>query len=157
MKTARGLRIIAIIEAAKGSLVLLAGFGMFAIVHEGTERIAEEFVQRLHLNPASHYPQIFLHAAESLSDSSVWILAAGAGAYITIRFVEAWGLWHERPWAEWFGAASGALYVPLELLTIVEGVTWPKLVLLVVNIATVWYLASVLYRAKRERGRRRSA
>lgn len=61
------------------------------------------------------------------------------------------GLWCEKRWAEWFAAASGAIYVPAEAYEIVRGITWIKILLLIVNICIVAYLIYVLWRSERSR------
>ena len=42
-----------------------------------------------------------------------------------------------RAWAEWFAAASGAIYVPFELAELYHRVTWIALGALIVNVAIV--------------------
>ena len=49
-----GVRGIAIIEAIKGLLVLLVGFGLLSLAHRDVEQFAAELVRHAHLNPASH-------------------------------------------------------------------------------------------------------
>ncbi len=107
-----GLRTVSIFEAAKGLIVLLAGLGLLSLVHRDAQRVAEEIVRVLHLNPAHHYPNIFIDIARNLTDGRLWALSAGALAYSTVRFVEAYGLWHERPWAEWFAVLSAGIFLP---------------------------------------------
>ncbi len=104
-----GLRSVALFEAAKGTLVILAGFGMVSIVHRNSQQLAEHLVRHLHLNPAKHYPHIFIDAAGRLDDVHIWLLAGGAFLYSLVRFIEAYGLWHSRVWAEWFAILSGAV------------------------------------------------
>ena len=60
---------MAFLEAAKGAVVLLAGFGVLALVHRDVQQVAEAVVSHLHLNPARHYPRIFLDAAARVSDA----------------------------------------------------------------------------------------
>lgn len=60
MRLSNGVRLVATFEAAKGALVLLAGFGFLSLVHSDAQRIAEELVGHLHLNPANRYPRIFI-------------------------------------------------------------------------------------------------
>jgi hypothetical protein len=55
-----GLKGIALFEAAKGALVILAGVGLMALLHHDAQEIAETIIRRIHINPASHYPTIFL-------------------------------------------------------------------------------------------------
>jgi uncharacterized membrane protein (DUF2068 family) len=144
-----GLRVVSLFEAAKGLLVLLAGFGVLALIHEDLHYVAKELVLHFHLNPASHYPHIFLKAAKHLNDGHLLALACSALFYAVVRFVEAFGLWRQRRWAAWFGLLSGGAYVPIELFEITHGVTWPKLVLLIVNAGVVAYLGYALYRTDR--------
>jgi len=139
-----GLHAIALFEAAKGILVLLTGFGLIAIIPKDSQDIAERLVQHMHLNPASHYPRIFIDAATKVSDAQLWWLAAAAFAYAAFRLIEAYGLWQERSWAEWLAVISGGLYVPLEIYKIAQRVTWPRVSLLLINLAIVAFLIYVL-------------
>jgi uncharacterized membrane protein (DUF2068 family) len=109
------VRAVALFEAAKGLLVLLVGFDLLRPFHRGLEFDAEEIVRHMHLNPASRFPHIFVEAASRFDGMSLTPLALGAAAYALIRFVEAYGLWRQRAWAEWFAAASGAIYIPFEI------------------------------------------
>lgn len=137
---------VATFEAAKGVIVLAAGLGLFGLMHRDVQAGAERLVRHLHLNPASHYPRIFIDAAGRLDDTHLRLLAIGALVYAAIRFTEAFGLWLDRRWAEWFGAISGAIYLPLEVYNLWEGVTWPRVTVLVVNSLIVFYLVQVLVR-----------
>ena len=101
-----GLHAIALFEAAKGILVLAAGFGLIAIIPKDSQDVAERLVHHMHLNPASHYPRIFIDAASKVSDAQLWWLAAAAIAYAAFRLIEAYGLWQERSWAEWLAATA---------------------------------------------------
>ena len=148
-----GLRSIALFEAAKGILVLVAGIGMLSLVHSHVEDKAEQLIRHFHLNPASRYPRIFLDAAAGLTDSRLWLLALGALLYALFRFTEAYGLWYHKRWAQWLGVVSGSLYVPIEVYELFEGVSWPKLLVLVANLVIVVYLGYGLVRTpKNERG-----
>jgi uncharacterized membrane protein (DUF2068 family) len=71
--------------------------------------------------------------------------------YSTGRFVEGYGLWHQRHWAEWFAVISGAMYVPFELFAMIAHPHWTKLVVLVVNILVVLYILRILLETRRER------
>jgi len=63
-----------------------------------------------------------------------------------LRFVEACGLWFARRWAEWFALLSGGVYFPIELYELLKGVTWIKIVFVLVNLFIVLYMALVLKR-----------
>jgi uncharacterized membrane protein (DUF2068 family) len=61
-----------------------------------------------------------------------------------IRFVEAYGLWHTRAWAEWFAIISGAAYLPWEILEVAKHVHHiVRWTVLGVNILVVLYMVYV--------------
>ena len=146
-----GLRVVALFEGAKGLLVLFVGFGVLAFIHKDLHSVAEQIVRHFHLNPAKHYPRIFIDATNRLTDERLWAIAFSALLYSVVRFVEAIGLWLQRQWAKWFGVLTGGIYIPVELFEIIRGLTWPKATVLIVNTAIVGYLSYVLYRSKHSR------
>lgn len=148
MHASGAMRTIALLEAAKGSVVLLAGAGALSFIHRDAQHFAERLVRHLHLNPASHTPRIFLEFAEKATDSRLAMLAAFAAAYALVRFVEAYGLWRERRWAEWFAAASGAIYIPFEIFNLFRGHLWLSLTALLVNIIVVAVMVNALVRGR---------
>jgi uncharacterized membrane protein (DUF2068 family) len=140
------------VEALKGAVVLLAAAGVISLVHENAQAVAEEVVRHFHLNPASRYPRIFLDALASLNSSRLWLFAAGAFFYSTVRFVEAYGLWRGRAWAEWLGVISGGLYIPLEIYELFRGGTLIKSVLFATNLVIVVFLTRALQRRRQGLG-----
>lgn len=143
-----GLKGIALVEAAKGALVVLAGIGLAALLHENAQAIAEAIVARLHLNPGSRYPTIFLALAAHPNDPRLWAIGASAAVYATMRFAEAYGLWRGRAWAQWLGVWSGAVYIPVELYEAVRHPTWIHIGLAAANAAIVAYLVTNLARGR---------
>ncbi len=138
------LRTIALLEGAKGLFVLLAGFGLLSLLHRDLHHAAAELVRNLHLNPAAHYPRIFLDLADRVTDGELWLLAGAALFYALLRLAEAYGLWQQQLWAEWFGVVSSGLYLPVEVYEVVVAFTWAKGVILAVNLCVVWFLARAL-------------
>ena len=136
-----GVRGVAIIEGVKGLLVLLAGCGLLSLIHHDVGRFAAQIVRHTHLNPASHYPQIFIKAADSVTDSRLWFLALAALLYSGVRLMEAYGLWYRRTWAEIFAIVTGAIYLPIESYEIVERVTAVRITVFVVNLLVVAILS----------------
>lgn len=144
MTTKKGIRFVALLEAAKGLLVLLAGFGLLEIIHRDAQRVAELLVHHFYLNPARRFPRIFVEAASHSNESTLWLLACAAFSYAALRLFEAIGLWRQRRWAAWLGVVSATLYIPIELYELLRGVSWPKITLLLVNTACIVYLAHAL-------------
>ena len=130
--------------------MLLAGFGLLHYIHHDLQALAEELVRHTHLNPARHYPRIFIEAAGRTSDARLRTLAGLAFIYSAGRFIEAYGLWRLRAWAEWFAIVSGSVYVPFELYEIFRRPGWLRFIILLANLLVVAYLARVRWAAAKK-------
>jgi uncharacterized membrane protein (DUF2068 family) len=139
--TATGLHLIAAFEATKGLLVLLAGFGLLSLLHRDVEVLAEEIVERRLLIHHLRLSGVLLRAAENVTDSKLWTLACVALVYSAVRFIEAYGLWHQRAWGQWFALLSGMLYLPWEILAVVHHATAARFALIMFNSALIAFLA----------------
>jgi uncharacterized membrane protein (DUF2068 family) len=146
------IRLVALFEALKGLVVLLAGTGLLSLVHKDLNALALSLVEHAHLNPAGKYPQIFLDAASNLHESRLLLLALGALAYSAMRFAEAFGLYFRRAWAEVLAVLSGGIYIPYEVLGFVHTPTPLHAGLLLANVAVVAVMVLALVR-RRERAR----
>ena len=146
MRSPTPVRAIALFEAAKGVLVLSAGVGALSLIHHDVQRLAEQVVAHLHLNAAKPYPRIFIDAAARVTDARLWMLAALAVLYALVRLVEAYGLWRERRWAEWFAAVSGGIYLPFEIYECIHAATWLSAAALALNVLIVAVMISILRR-----------
>jgi uncharacterized membrane protein (DUF2068 family) len=142
--TDTGLRLIAVFEASKGLLVLLAGLGLLSLLHRDAEALAEEFVERRLLIHHLRLSGVLLRAAAGVTDREVWTLASVALAYAALRFVEAYGLWHQRDWGQWLALLSGILYLPWEFLAVVPYPTEAHYALVLINGVLIAYLARTL-------------
>ena len=146
---ARGVRLVAVFEALKGALVLSAGLGLLSLLHRDLQAVAERLVRHSHLNPAHHYPRIFIQAASHTNDARLRSLAALAFLYAAVRFVEAYGLWRMRVWAEWFAIIAGSVYLPVEVYEIFRRATWMRGFVLLTNLLIVAYLVIVRLLSRR--------
>jgi uncharacterized membrane protein (DUF2068 family) len=151
MKVTGVLRGIAVFEATKGLLVLLVGMGALSILHlsHNVQSLAEQWVTHFHLNPASRYPRIFLDLTAQLTNQHLWWLAAFAVIYAAARFVEAFGLWHERTWAEWFAALSSGIYLPIEIVELTKGINSWRVGTFLINLLITGFMVYSLHQQKR--------
>lgn len=123
---------------------------MLSLIHHDAQHVADVIVHHLHLDPAKRYPQIFLHAAGRMTDHTVWTLVAGALAYCAVRFVEAYGLWRQRWWAEGFAALSGAIYMPFEIYRLAHGGKVVTAIAFALNTLVVAFMVYALWTRRRE-------
>jgi uncharacterized membrane protein (DUF2068 family) len=149
LRTSRaGLRAVASFEAVKGVAVVLLGI-VLLVYHSHAEDLAESLLDHLHIGEDKRIGQMLMHAASQISDARLWMIAGAALSYATVRFVEAWGLWHRRIWAEWFALLSGALYLPLEILKLAQRGTLERVVVFVLNVIIVLYMLFIRIRERR--------
>jgi len=146
-----GLRTVGLFEALKGVLAVLLGYGLFSLAHRDVGEFAEHLIRHLHLNPDRHVSQAILHAADRATEGRILALAVAALAYATVRFIEAYGLWHARDWAQWFALLSGCLYLPWEIYELLRRATPIRWSLLLINVGIVLYMAYVRIEATRSR------
>jgi len=147
----QGVRTVASIELAKGLIVVLGGLGAFSFRHRDIWGIAESFLEFFHANPYSHYVNVFIDLVYRVSDMRLWKIALAAGVYTALRFIEAYGLWYVRPWAEWMALISGSLYIPFEIADLIRRPTWFRLFVIVVNALVVLYMLYLRLEARQKR------
>lgn len=145
------LRAVALFEASKGLIVLLAGSGLLMLVNRDVQSIAERLVAHLHLNPASHYPRVFLRLVGDATPARIRLLALGALVYSLIRFAEAIGLWRDRGWAEWLGVVTATFYLPFEVISFVRQPGTGSAAAIVLNLAVVALLGVRIRQRQRAR------
>jgi len=138
------LRGIALFEAAKGLLVLAAGLGLLSLLHRDVEAVATRVIDHLHLHPSWKFAGIFIHAASNVTDRELLLLAFIAFVYSAFRFLEGYGLWKERAWAEWLALLSGVIYLPIEIYKVAVNCNWEHVTVLIVNLLVVGLILRVM-------------
>ena len=146
--SAVGLRAVASFAAFKGVTVVLLGVALLA-VHRNAEDLAANLLYHLHIDPDKRLAHVLMDAATKVSDTRLWTIIAAALSYASVRFIESWGLWNRRVWAEWFALLSGAMYLPWEILKLAERVDWERVGVLGINLMIVLYMLWIRVRACR--------
>ena len=150
-KSHPGLRAIALFKGAKSLLALIAGLWLCSVVGHDVHAMAVAAAARLHLAPGWHVTQYLITKASGISDSNLWFFVGTATAYSLVHGAEAYGLWHELLWAEWFTLCSGAIYIPLWLHSMMDRVTWLNLGALMVSLTITGYIGWLLYHSRKRR------
>jgi len=138
--TTSGVHVIAIFEAFKGLLGIAAIIGLLSLRHKDLQETAENLINNLHFDPSGELAQKFIESAGKINDSNIAIVIVLCVVYVIVRFVEAYGLWFLKAWAEWFAIISGSLYIPYEIYKLVQKPTFTRAAILLFNIAIVIYL-----------------
>jgi uncharacterized membrane protein (DUF2068 family) len=150
-KHKRGLRTVATIEFTKGVAAVLLAFGVLTLLHKDLWNVADSLLEFLHINPDRHFAQAFLDMADRVTDRQLWFFASGAFGYSVIRFIEAYGLWRTRVWAEWLAILSGLIYLPFEIHGVLHKSTALRWSLLLINLLLVSYVAYVRFSEEKRR------
>jgi uncharacterized membrane protein (DUF2068 family) len=144
------LQSVAAIEFLKGVFVTLMGICALLLVHKDAWLYAESVLAVFHISTDRRIAQMFLDFADNVTDAKLWAAAWLAFAYSTLRFIEGYGLWRCRTWAEWVAAISGTLLLPLEVRELFRRVTLLRCGVLIVNVAVVLYMVYVIMANRRE-------
>ena len=150
------LRTIALLEAAKGALAFAAGCGLISLRHTDLHAAVDAFLLRHGINPETHYRKLFIESVARATHQHEAQIVAVAFAYALIRFAEAYGLWRERHWAEWFAVISAGLYLPLELNHLLRRPTELTILVTLLNIVIFIYLGRLLMQQRALRKARRA-
>ena len=135
----RKLRIVALIDVAKGAFILAIGLGILNAHSHVLEHGGAALLRLLDIDSTLGYSRRFLamlHAA----DSEHGLLSLAAAAYASLRFIEAYGLWRMRGWARWLGLVSAGIYVPFELYYLVRQPSLTSVGVLAINLVVLWLL-----------------
>jgi uncharacterized membrane protein (DUF2068 family) len=139
-----GLRTVAVLEAVKGAAVVALCTVLLTLLHKDLDVVVVHLTHWLRLNPDSRVADWFYDVADRTTGRGIWAAVTVGLAYSSCRFVEAYGLWNERRWAEWFAVISGAIYVPIEVFAVIAHPHWFRLMVLVGNIVVVLFVLRIL-------------
>jgi uncharacterized membrane protein (DUF2068 family) len=152
-RTPLALRSIAAFEAAKGLLVLAAVCGLLSLRDTDLHEVTDAFLLRHGINPETHYMRLFIEGVAKATNHHASEMAALGFVYTTVRFVEGYGLWRGKRWAEWFAVISAGIYLPLELTHFSRHPSLFTGGIILLNMLIILYLATLLGHQRAERVR----
>ena len=147
-----GLRTIAILEAVKGVLALGAGFGLLSLRHTDMHAAVDAFLLEHGIDPETPYRKLFIESVAQATHQHAAQIITLAFIYALVRFVEGYGLWRGKRWAEWFAVISAGIYLPFELNHLAHRPSLGTFGLILFNIALIGYLGKLLADQRARRG-----
>ena len=144
----RLLRIIAIFKFLKAALLVAAGIGALRLVKYDVFEYATYLVGKYHLNPGNHFVARLLERTTSITPKRLHELGIILFVYAALFLAEGIGLWSLKRWGEWLTIVITSSLLPFEIYEAWHRFTFSKLLVLVINVAVVWYLAMRLKREK---------
>ena len=148
--SSESIKAVAIYEIVKGVGALIAA-GALGLWHRDLDQwlaTATQTWQRYFGQLLA--PQVESTVALAQKASKNWTLfLLFIFVYISLRFIEAYGLWQDKTWAYWFSVIGYGIFIPIELYyLIVSPFDWFKLGILLLSIVIV----IVVYRNMKRKG-----
>ena len=102
--------------------------------------LLKPLADRLHIDLQDAGPVRLAEKALAEPHTTLELVVAGVAAYAALQYAEGIGLWLLKRWGEYVAVVGTSAFVPLEVYELVDKTTWFKIVLLLVNLAAVFYL-----------------
>jgi uncharacterized membrane protein (DUF2068 family) len=144
------LWLIAAFKLAKGLVLVAVGAGVLRLLHPDFADVVAGWATTLHEH---RYLNRALSKLLSLDAHQLRKVSAGIFSYAALLLTEGTGLLLRQRWAEYFTIIVTASFIPLELYELAKRITLARLIVVGINVAVVWYLASRL-RPQRQEHRR---
>ena len=147
-----GLRWIALFKLGKALLLLAVGVGVLTLVHQDLAQVLRQLVAALHVDPENRYLHKLIARLGLMTDRQLQELSLGSFVYAAVQLTEGVGLWRGKAWAEYLTVVATSSLIPLELYELSRHLTWPRVLVLAINVLVVGYLVWLL-RTERRRVR----
>ena len=148
-KKHRGLMAIAALKFVNGIGLLAIGLGALHYLHGDIEKDVAHWMDLLRADPHNRYLLWVLEKLSNVDDRRLRQLSVGTFFYSALFLLEGTGLAMAKRWAEYLTIITTASLMPLEMYEIYVRTTWPRVVVLLVNIVVVAYLVVELKRTKK--------
>lgn len=133
-----GLHVIALLEASKAMLALLAATGLEMLGPQPLRDGVNALIRRFSLDPDHGALPSLLNM---ISPDAVHLAAAAMIGYGLLHLVEAWGLWKAKAWASWLGCLTASIYLPFDIYAVLRHPGWASWSVLAINLIVVYVLA----------------
>ena len=143
--------VIAVFKLFKGLALLAVGIGAHTLIHKDLLMEAQHWVDLFRIDPHNHYLHLILEKLGKVDAKKLRELSLGTFVYSGVFLTEGVGLALRKRWAEFLTIISTAGLIPLEIYEMVKHFTFPKVLLLLVNIVIVVYLVLELRRNPKHR------
>ena len=122
--------------------------------HTDLHAVTDAFLLRHNIDPERHYTRLFIESVARATHHHAGQIVAFGLVYAVIRFVEAYGLWQAKHWAEWFAVISASIYLPWELIHFARHPRLFTAALILFNLALIFYLGKLLAQQRAQRHHR---
>lgn len=135
------LLLIALWKLANALFFTAVGFGLLKLRHHNIPQFLTDYIIIPYkLSPENRFVDWLLTRAQDITPHALVLLGWASFFYAGLFFVEGFGLYFRRPWAEYLVVIISGSLLPLEIRELLFGVQWWKIVLIIGNLLIVGYL-----------------
>jgi uncharacterized membrane protein (DUF2068 family) len=145
-KLAPTLYFIAAIKLIKGIALLLLALKVFTLANKDLSDTFNQFLRWVHLDPERTFFARIGDWLDTITPANVRAVASGTLLCGLFLVIEAVGLSFRAKWAIWLAIGESAFFIPIEIFELIPKPNAPHhfplglLVVLIINVAVVWYL-----------------
>ena len=150
-KKHRGLMAIAALKFVNGIGLLALGLGALHFLHGDLPKEFAHWIELLRADPHNRYLLWLVQKLSNVDEHRLRQLSVGTFFYSALFLCEGTGLALAKRWAEYLTIVTTASLMPIEVYEIYVHPTWPRVVVLLINIVVVAYLIVELRRTKRRK------
>jgi uncharacterized membrane protein (DUF2068 family) len=136
----QGLWLIAAFKLLKGFVLLAVGIGVLKFLHGDVAAEVARWADIFRVDPNNRYLHRLLARLLTLDARKLREFSVGTFFYSGLLLTEGTGLALRKRWAEYFTIISTGAFLPLEIYELSKRLSWPRIVVLLLNVAVVIYL-----------------
>jgi len=144
----RALKVIAAYKLFKACALLLVAATAFHLTGANRIDVLSDRLMQLPIHHGHRYLVGLIDEMFELGPRRFLAIGMALCIYASVFFVEGWGLWREKRWAEYLTVIVTASLVPLEVWEMARQFSGLKLLALLANLAIVAYLIHLLRQSR---------
>ncbi len=148
---AKGLLAIGLFKLSKAVFFFALGMGTLHLVHKNIGELALRVATTLHFDPEGQFVSMLEDKLDLVSGHQLRQMGGLSILYSAVSLIEGVGLLLEKTWAEYLTTILTTCALPWEVFELVKRPSWPRAVLLVINLIVLAYLLWFLKRKRRMR------
>ena len=137
---ATGLYSIIALKLGKSLLLFGITVGFYSLLDEDLRSTFERFLHWVRIDPEHQFFADLGLKLQSITPSSLGWIASGTLLYGVLLLVESLGMMFRVSWAAWLAIGETAFFIPIEIYHLLTNFSPVIFIILVINVAVVWYL-----------------
>jgi uncharacterized membrane protein (DUF2068 family) len=137
---AAGLYSIIALKLGKSFLLFGITLGIYSLMDENLVSEFERFLRWVRLDPEHQFFADLGVKLQVMTPSNVRWIASGTLLYGLLLLLESVGMMFRVFWAAWLAIGETAFFIPIEVYDLMRDFSLAVFIILVINMAIVWYL-----------------